>query len=263
MAFLYPLASSSKGNCSYVGTKQNGILIDAGVGIRNFVAHMSLIGIHTKAIRGIFVTHEHSDHIKGLSRIQTALKVPVYGSKGTLVSLLEKGILNPHSDLRVISEETVYLDGMAVSAFHTPHDSAESQCYRIETEDYKKICICTDLGHMTEEIHQQLSQSDLVMLESNYEENLLQIGIYPPFLKRRIAGLRGHLSNGDCAEEIAALYEKGIRHFVLGHLSEENNRPELAFANIVHKLSECDAALESDYQLFVAPKTNTGKVIEV
>lgn len=263
MAFLYPLASSSKGNCSYVGTKENGLLIDAGVGIRTFAAHMSFIGIHSRAIKGIFITHEHSDHIKGLSRIQTALRVPVYASKGTLASLIQKGVLSPHCDFRVVDKEEIVLSGMTVKAFHTPHDSAESQCYRVMTEDHKQICVCTDLGHMTEEIHQELAQSDLVMLESNYEEEMLRMGRYPAFLKRRIAGKNGHLSNCDCADEIAALYGQGIRRFVLGHLSEENNRPEIAFMNIVHRLSQENAVLESDYQLTVAPKTNTGKMIEV
>ena len=263
MSFIYPLASSSSGNCIYVGDQKQGILIDAGIGIRSFAAHMALIGIHSKAIQGIFVTHEHSDHIKGLARIQQALKVPVYASRGTLKRLLEKQVLSVQAPTQLATGEGVRAGSFQITAFPTPHDCEESQCYRIGLPDGKQVSVCTDLGHMTEEIHSHLVQSDLVMLESNYEESLLAVGKYPFFLKRRISGAHGHLSNEDCGKEIKRLYEAGVKRFVLGHLSEENNRPELAYANIVHILGECGAVAAKDFELMVAPKANQGKWMEI
>ncbi len=263
MSFLYPLCSSSKGNCTYIGTKESGVLVDAGVGIRNFKAHLALIGVEPAAIQGIFVTHEHSDHVKGLARIQKELGVPVYSSAGTLQALREKGILSVQTPVFRIGEKAVCVADMEVKAFPTPHDCAESQGYVIETADHRKAAICTDLGYVPEHVHACLQDCDLVLLESNYEPTLLQMGIYPPYLKRRIAGRHGHLSNDDCTDEICRLLDLGVERFVLGHLSEENNRPELAFESVLAALTCKGAKLDKDFQLSVAPKTNTGKCFEL
>lgn len=262
MPFLYSFCSSSKGNCTYIGSKTCGVLIDAGIGIRNFAAHLALVGISSDAIKGIFVTHEHSDHIKGLKRLQSALKVPVYASGKTLAVLAEKDAVNAQYGLLPIAEE-LELAGMKILPFRTSHDAVESQCYSVTFPDGKKIALCTDLGVVTPAIHEVLSGSDLVLLESNYEPELLRIGGYPPFLKRRIAGTSGHLSNLDAAEEICRLYDAGVRRFVLGHLSEENNLPTLALQQVVNSLAEKDAMIGQDYTLWVAPKTNHGKIEEV
>lgn len=263
MAFIYPLCSSSKGNCTYIGDHHQGVLIDAGIGIRNFAAHLSMIGLEKQAIQGIFITHEHSDHVKGLSRLQKELNVPVYATRGTLSTLLEKGIALLEGEFRVLDGGTATLAGMEVTAFSTPHDSVQSQTYSVKTADDKKITVCTDLGYVTEEVHQNLLGSDILLLESNYEKSLLEIGIYPAFLKKRIAGKHGHLSNEDAAAEIVRLLKSGVHNFLLGHLSEENNRPELAFTNVVSELGKLGARVQDDYNLYVAPKNNTGNVIEI
>lgn len=264
MPFIYSLCSSSKGNCTYVGTQKDGILIDAGIGIRNFYSQMASVSIASDAIRGIFVTHEHSDHIKGLNKLQARLKVPVYASEGTCRAIREKGAVENPACLHVISQNynpSIWIEGMEIRSFFTSHDSAQSQCYTISFPEGKRIAVCTDLGEVTAQVHEALLGADLVMLESNYEKNMLQVGIYPPFLKRRIAGKRGHLSNEDCAEEICKLYQTGIKKFILGHLSEENNYPELAFSNVVTQLGKIGAALDYDYSLWVAPKTNDGEIV--
>lgn len=266
MPFIYSLCSSSKGNCTYLGSQTDGILIDAGIGIRNFASRMSLIGVNPSAVRGIFVTHEHSDHIKGLSKIQAKLKVPVYASEGTCLAIREKGAVEDPTCLHVLSPNynpSVWIEKMEVSSFFTSHDSAQSQCYTVAFPEGKRAAVCTDLGLVTPDVHQALLGSDLVLLESNYEKTMLQLGIYPPFLKRRIAGKRGHLSNEDCAEEICKLYQSGIKKFILGHLSEENNYPELAFTNVVAELEKVGAALKNDYDLWVAPKDNHGEIVTI
>lgn len=263
MAFIYPMCSSSKGNCTYVGNQDEGVLIDAGLGIRGFLKHLSLIGVEKQAIRGIFVTHEHSDHVKGLARIQKELDVPVYASNRTLSKLAEKGFLWEEGFIQSIDSQPQQAGGFVVEAFSTPHDSVESQAYQIHIAGGKTVTVCTDLGHVTSEIHERLASSDLLLLESNYDPAMLEMGPYPEFLKRRIAGSRGHLSNTDCGYEITRLYEEGVRHFVLGHLSEENNRPELAYANVVSYLQQAGAQVQKDFTLWVAPKNNEGQVVPV
>ena len=139
-------------------------------------------------------------------------------------------------DLRVIQPgETVSLGSQSFTAIPTPHDSAQSCCYRVEQGD-QTVMVCTDLGQMTPEIHHALSGCDTVLLESNYDEELMAHSPYPYFLRRRIVGSRGHLSNTDCANELVELAKTGVKRFVLGHLSQENNRPELAYQNALSAL---------------------------
>lgn len=264
MAFLYSFASSSKGNCSYIGTKAFGILIDAGIGVRDLGIHLKKIDVAPNAIQAIFVTHEHADHVKGLSAIQRALGVPIYGSRGTLTALLEKKVISPLAKLQVIAAQSITLDSdMKVCGFRTPHDSVESQCYQVECAKGQRVCICTDLGYVTTQIQDIMSQSDVVLLESNYDTALLQHGSYPAFLKKRIAGSRGHLSNEACAQVIAKLYQAGVKRFVLGHLSQENNRPEIARQHVIAEMENLHAKPGQDYELMVAPPRNHGTIIEL
>lgn len=264
MSFLYPLASSSKGNCTYIGTKSCGILVDAGVGLREFAAHLQHLSLAPKAIAGIFITHEHSDHVKGLRQIKQALggMVPIYGAKQSLVMLLSKGILSPTDPLYAVEKRPIGVkDCIEVTACATPHDSKASVCYHVRLEDAGSVAVCTDLGHVTSAVHHLLSQADLVLLESNYDPTLLHTGSYPDFLKRRIAGRYGHLSNQDCAEEVGRLHESGVKQFVLGHLSQENNQPHLAEQSVVTVMSDRQAKRDQDYQLWMAPVKNHGLII--
>ncbi len=262
MSFIYTLCSSSKGNCTYIGTKKSGVLIDAGIGIKKFATHLSMIDVKKSAIKAIFVTHEHTDHISGLARIQKALNIPLYASKGTLKQLVLKGTVSESDNLNEINE-SVLIDDIKISPFKTPHDCVESVGYVINTPDNKKISICTDLGYVTDGIHNSICGSDFVLIESNYDKGLLEVSDYPYMLKKRIAGEKGHLSNEDCTAEILKLFSEGTKNFLLGHLSEQNNRPELAYAHVVSALAKQGAKVAVDYNLKVAPKTNVGNIIEV
>lgn len=259
MAFIYPLCSSSKGNCCYIGTESDGILIDAGVGIRNFAAQMALIGVPEQAVRAIFITHEHSDHISGLARLDAKLRVPVYTAPGTADELCRKRVM-ASEHLFFTQQETV-LQNLSVVPFRTSHDAAESQGYRVTFESGEQVAVCTDLGLVSDTVHEAINGCKTVMIESNYEPDLLALGKYPYFLKQRIAGKFGHLSNADAAEEMRWLLQSGTEQFVLGHLSEENNRPDIAYHSAVEGLQQIGAALQQDYQLHVAPKTGIGKRI--
>jgi phosphoribosyl 1,2-cyclic phosphodiesterase len=263
MSLVYSLCSSSKGNCTYVGNRNSGILIDAGVGIRNFALFMKLAGIDPQAVKAIFITHEHSDHIKGLKKLTQKLGVPVIGSTETLKQLLIKDCVDKSTELYEIHKKTVQVCGLQVSCFNTSHDSVHSLGYTIFTPNNKKISICTDLGFVSGEVSDSLVGSDFVLLESNYDEAMLQNGIYPWFLKQRISGEKGHLSNDDCSNEIMRLVENGTKHFLLGHLSEENNRPDIAFSHTVSKLMLKNMVLNTDFTLDIAPKNSVGKVLEV
>lgn len=264
MTFIYPLCSSSKGNCTYIGTKEKGILIDAGIGIRGFISQFKLLGISLSAIRGIFVTHEHSDHTKGLKRIQQELNVPVLASNGTLQSLYNKQLIDLNKTIyKLNSGQEVLVADMGVYGFSTPHDSAESFAYKITTSNNKKVSVCTDLGHITESVHNHLKDCNTILLESNYEKSLLEMGSYPVFLKERILGKYGHLSNENCADEISRLINSGVEKFILGHLSQENNMPDIAYTNVIERLSRDKIQLDKDYSLKVAPVTNDGTIIEM
>lgn len=150
---------------------------------------------------------------------------------------------------------------MEIRAFTTSHDSVHSLGYRIATPDGKQLAVCTDLGVVTPEVHSALTGCQLVMLESNYDREMLRNGGYPAYLKRRIASERGHLCNTDCADELVALAQSGTEHFVLGHLSEENNRPEVAAKTSLDALTGAGFHLERDFTLLTAPRSTTGQFV--
>ena len=261
MSLLYSLCSSSKGNCHFVGTPQEGLLIDGGIGIRNYAAQLALAGISLEAPKAVLATPEHSVHVSGLQKIVLRHHLPVYGTPGTLDALVQKGILDYSLDLRVIQPgETVSLGSQSFTAVSTPHDSAQSCCYRVEQAD-QTMMVCTDLGQITSQIHDALLGCHTVLLESNYDEEMMAHSPYPYFLRRRIVGGRGHLSNTDCAKELVELAKAGTKRFVLGHLSQENNRPELAYQNALTALLEAGAVPGEDFTLWVAPRMNSGRVV--
>ncbi len=260
MEFIYPLCSSSKGNCIFLGNAQKGVLIDAGIGIRNFAKQIKLSGINPKAIKAICITHEHSDHINGLFKIQQALKVPIIATKDTIKALIEKEAIAYLRLLEIIDTTPKNVGDIVIEAIYTPHDSAESCGYKIRLND-KRMAVCTDLGHITQQIHNSLCDCDFVLLESNYEQNMLDFGKYPQYLKRRINSDVGHLSNVDCSVEIGKLYKAGVKNFMLGHLSEENNMPQLAMSHTVSVLTALGGVINENYTLHVAPKLNNGNTV--
>ena len=261
MPFVYSLCSSSKGNATYAGDKKSGILIDAGLSLRQLDRQLSLRDIHISAVKAIFITHEHSDHIKGLAAIAAALRVPLYGSRKTIEYLIEKNIIPAGATVYEIRKKTPQVAGITVSAFTIPHDSVHPLGYKLQFESGKSACICTDLGYITDEVYENLYGSDFVLLESNYDDNLLANGPYPHFLKKRIRSHSGHLSNEECAKTILSLFNMGTTKFTLGHLSEQNNRPEIAFAETLSVLSKTGAIINEDYILTVAKQQSLGEAV--
>lgn len=261
MARFCSLFSSSSGNSTFVGTSKKGILIDAGVSAKKIKDALAGRNIDPGSISGIFITHEHTDHIKAVRVFCSQFGTPVYATKGTLEALEEEGVLNGKFPYYVIDEKGVEVGDMLVSSFETPHDSNESCGYKIILPDERKIAVATDIGHMTDTIRESIRGCDLVMLESNHDIGMVQNGEYPYYLKRRILSDRGHLSNIDCAEEAKELIKSGTTRLFLGHLSRDNNMPALAYETTYASIYETGAVINKDYLLSVNPEENTEDIV--
>lgn len=261
MARFCSLFSSSSGNSTFVGTSKKGILIDAGVSAKRLKEALIKREISPESISAIFVTHEHSDHIKAIRVFCSQFKTPVYATKGTLEALEEDGILNGKFPYYAIDEKGVEINDMLIKAFETPHDSNESCGYKIILPDERKLAVCTDIGHITETIMKNLTGCDLVMLESNHDIGMVQNGEYPYYLKRRILSSRGHLSNIDCSVVAKKLIESGTTRLFLGHLSKDNNIPALAYETTYASIYETGAVINKDYMLTVNPVENTEDIV--
>ena len=252
MARFCSLFSSSSGNCSYAGTADGGILIDVGVSAKRTAETLDCIGVDIGSVGAIFVTHEHTDHIQGIRVLASKHNIPVYASAGTLEALADNGTLNGKFPADVIPADGIEVNGMFIRPFHTPHDSRESLGFTVEMSDGNRLAIATDIGTITDEVLSNITCCQLVMLESNHDVRMLQNGPYPYFLKERILSDHGHLSNERCAETAVKLAESGTTRFILGHLSKENNFPELAIATVRLALSEAGCEIGRDVNLSIA-----------
>lgn len=260
MARFCPLFSSSSGNSWYIGSGEGGVLVDAGVSAKRLDAALDSAGLDVNAIHGIFVTHEHTDHVGGLRVFASRHQIPVYSSLGTLEALIENGIVNGKYPAVPLNTGGIELGGMKIVPFPTSHDCRESFGYVIHTADGQKAAICTDLGEVTQEVLSAVSGCDLVVMESNHDVRMLENGPYPYPLKRRILSSRGHLSNDSCGAVLARLLQTGTRRFFLGHLSTENNNPFLARQTAVCALTQEGGIEGQDYLLTVVPKASAGAV---
>lgn len=251
MARFCSLFSSSSGNCTYIGSSDGGILIDAGVSAKQISLGLDEIGVDESEINAIFVTHEHSDHIKGLRVFASKYNIPVYATAGTLSELEKAGVLNGKFSTSVIEGE-IECGGQLIKPFRTSHDVAESCGFSVTTGDGRQLCVATDTGIVTDEMREALTGSDLVLIESNHDIGMLRNGSYPYMLKRRILSDTGHLSNLACGEFVTELIKSGTTRFVLGHLSKENNIPALAYRTSKAALDCLGATENRDYILTVA-----------
>ena len=253
MARFITLCSSSSGNAAFLGVGNYGVLFDAGISAKRIKAAMTEAGLDPAFIRAVFVTHEHTDHIAGVRVLATQLGVPVYATRGTLAGMRDQNVMDGKFSYAPILPEGVGVGDMRITHFRTSHDSRESCGYIAELPDGRRVGICTDTGVVTPEMKRALAGCTLVLLESNYDDDMLISGFYTPPLKARIRSSVGHLSNDDCADTACSLLDLGTRYFVLGHLSRENNTPEKAHAATFLALTHMGAAEHKDYELTVAP----------
>lgn len=258
MARICPLFSSSRGNSTYIGDERAGVLIDVGKSAKQIEQALAANNISVGSIKAIFVTHEHSDHIQGLRIFASRYKLKVFASGGTIGALEQKGVLTNSFSAGVVGFEGIEICGMRIKTFETPHDSSQSVGYIVDTVDYRRAVIATDIGYVTDSIRAAISGSDVVLIESNHDVRMLQNGGYPYYLKRRILSDIGHLSNDACARELPIFVKSGTCKFILAHLSQENNVPELAYETSMCQLSCHQMVSGRDFQLVVAPPQNMG-----
>lgn len=239
---LNVFASGSTGNCCLIRHNGEGFLVDAGISARRIRSSLSEAGLPIASLAAILITHEHTDHIKGLSVFLKSVPVPVYAPEA-VAALLCRTVPGAHYYVRSIAMEVpVDVGAFSVTAFPTPHDAAQSAGYRLSAEG-RTISICTDTGCVTEVMLRHLRGSDVALIEANHDADLLRSGPYPPALKRRILSARGHLSNDDCARLAAELSAFGTRALVLGHISRENNEPGLALRTVRRALEDTGTAV--------------------
>ncbi len=233
MAKFATLYSSSSGNSAYIEEGGEVLMIDCGKNCKTTINALYSQGVAVKNIKGILITHEHTDHIFGLSVLLKHYKLPIFGHRATLDHLVREKLVPSGTVLTPVFEDRPFtVGGFLVTPFETSHDSLGAHGYRVETKDGKKLCYATDTGMVSEKLFGNLCGCDLLAIESNYDRHMLKTGRYPQFLKFRIDSDRGHLSNDDCAEMSARLAKEGVKRFVFCHLSKENNRPEKVLETI-------------------------------
>ena len=232
------LYSGSSGNCLLLETSNTKVLIDAGESAKKITSALSSLDIEPSQIDAILVTHEHSDHVRGLGTFSKKYDIPVYANSKTWDSMPEQSIkINEKNIKSFIIEENFEIGDLKVHPFKIPHDAA-NPCGFNFTYNNKKISIATDIGHMTSNIIHKLEDSHFILLESNYDPEILKFSSYPYSLKQRIAGPNGHLPNSEAGKTISYLINSGLKEVMLGHLSKENNFPELAYKTVVEELIE-------------------------
>lgn len=251
MPTLYPLFSGSKGNAYFLRQSGEGILIDCGRSAKQILASLQEQNIPQNAIKAIFITHEHIDHVQGLKKLSSLAGVKVYASAGTIRALEEKNLIGEKKGIIPIDKKGTELDFMKITPFHISHDCADGLGYKVETSDGRKTAFATDTGVITREISSALKGCDTVVLESNHDVRMLQNGSYPYILKRRILSDSGHLSNDQCTETAVKLLKSGTTRLFLAHLSEANNFPELAEQTAVCRFKQEKMKKNVDYKLCV------------
>jgi phosphoribosyl 1,2-cyclic phosphodiesterase len=221
---LSALASGSSGNCFYVEHNKNAVLVDAGISAKRIIERLSNLGKSPELIKGIFITHEHGDHIRGVDVFARHFNVPVYATRKTAKNCF---LCSDEKLLHFIrNNSTVEIGGMEVEAFSKPHACADPVSYNVCND--KKISIITDVGYASRNIIKNVSDSDFLCLESNHDEIMLETGPYPYFLKKWIKSNQGHLSNNQAALCVLEHASPELKHVMLSHLSKTNNNPQLA-----------------------------------
>ena len=243
---VHVLASGSTGNAIVLDFDGTRLLVDAGISARRIKNGLAEIGLQPEELDGVFLTHEHRDHVNGLATLTKKYRMPVYATSKTWENMFCRAAI-PDECCRMLSE-TVSLGGVNARPFAISHDAAAPVGYSFYTKDFK-CTVATDLGFVTEGVRAALDYSDLLVLESNHDVEMLQQGAYPLHLKRRILSNRGHLSNVDAGWAIARMAKKETTDVLLAHLSQENNCQELAAKTVAGIVCEQGFCLESQVRL--------------
>lgn len=262
---LCSIASGSSGNCIYTGTEKTGILIDAGISAKRIEQGLASIDRKLGEVKGIFISHEHSDHIQGIGVLARRYQIPIYGTKGTIDAIRQcRSLGNIDEDLyhEIQADEEIEIDDLTVRPFSISHDAAQPVAYRVESGG-KSAAVATDLGIYDEKIIDRLQKLDVLLLESNHDIHMLQVGGYPYPLKQRILGDRGHLSNESAGKLLCELLHDDLKAVFLGHLSKENNYEELAFETVKLEIALGSEKYQpDDFLIEVAKRDSVSRNVE-
>ena len=261
---LCSIASGSSGNCIYVGSDSTHLLVDTGISKKRIEESLAELEVKGEELNGILITHEHSDHIQGLGVFCRKYEVPIYATKGTIAGICACKTLGkiPEGLFREISsDETFDVGDLTVKPFAISHDANEPTGFRIEQEE-KAVAVATDLGIYDDYIVENLKGLDAVVLEANHDIHMLEVGPYPYPLKRRVLGDHGHLSNELSGRLLCKILHDKMKHVVLGHLSRENNFPELAYETVKLEVTMSNTPFDgNDIPLMVAERDKMSKIL--
>lgn len=258
--------SGSSGNCYYLGTATDGLMIDIGVGIRSLKKHCRDYGIQLSNVKRLLITHDHADHIKSVGSFSYDYDVPVYTTRQ-----VHHGIDHNYCITRKVADDKklllepfkpLQMGDFKVEAFPVPHDASENVGFEIEAEGIVFVMI-TDIGAVTDEIRERISHANYLVIEANHDVEMLMSGPYPEYLKKRILSSSGHLSNEDCAKALAENMTEQLKHVWLCHLSEENNHPELARKTVETVLRSYGIVPGKDVKLDVLRRTMPSEIYEL
>lgn len=260
------IASGSSGNCIYVGSEQSHVLVDVGISGKRIDQGLKTLDLCGGDIDGILITHEHSDHVKSLGVISRKYQIPIYATAGTVDALERMSSLGkmPEGLFHEIKEDEDFkIKDLTIHPFTIPHDAAQPVGYRLE-HDKQSVGIATDLGKYNDYIVNNLQNLDALLLEANHDIRMLQVGGYPYYLKQRILGDRGHLSNENAGRLLCRLLHDNLKAIFLGHLSRENNYEELAYETVCSEVTLGDNPYKShDFKIQVAKRDVISEVITV
>lgn len=254
MLKFFSFGSGSCGNCYYISTGNDAILVDAGVGIRRFKRNLREYGLSMGIVRGLLITHDHADHIKTSGLISSEYNIPVFATEavheGVKRNYQVKYKITEEQTNKITLDNTFEVGPFHVTPFFIPHDASENVGYFIEVEG-TTFTIMTDVGAVTENVNTYIQKTKNLVIEANYDSEMLKQGRYPAMLKQRIASGNGHLANKQTAEALSANFHEGLKRVWLCHLSEENNHPELARKTIDTHLRSFGIIAGTDFQLEV------------
>ena len=263
---LCPLYSGSSGNCIYIGSSDTHLLVDIGVSNKKAECGLNSIGLTGRDINGILITHEHSDHIQGIGVFSRKYNVPMYATEGTIEAILSNkylGSIDRSLFTPIKADEQFMLGDIQVNPMTISHDAADPVAYRFSSNGHK-MAVCTDLGCYTDYTCECLRDMDAMVLEANHDIRMLENGPYPYPLKMRILSEMGHLSNEASGKLLSSVLNDNIKRIYLGHLSKENNYPELAFESVRMEITMGDNPYNaSDFDIYVAKRDVPSECIEV
>ena len=256
------LFSGSSGNCSLIRTNHTKILVDCGNSGKRIEQSIQSIDEHLEDIDAILVTHEHSDHIQSLGLISSKYDIPVYANQETWAAMPKQSSkIEDKNKLLFTPNENFTINDILIEPFSIPHDAANPCAFNFIVGD-KKISVATDLGHISEETVDRLKGSIFALIESNYDPEILKVSRYPFQLKRRISGPNGHLSNTNCAQLITRLINDDLKQVMLGHLSKENNFPELAYQTVAEELINSNIDM-NEISLSIANRMEHSNILKI